>query len=286
VPGAVVIGFEEGDQLGASVSGGFDVNADGRVDALVGAPFGDVLATTPSNAGESYVISVVTDCGKDLLQPFFTCGTGACQAEGAYLCVEGALQPVCTPGTPGIEVCDGVDNDCDNTTDEGLGQTTCGTGACLRTVDNCAGGAPQVCAPGSPTPEVCDGIDNDCDGAVDNACFAFSGFFSPVDNPPTVNIMKPGAAVPVKFSLSGFQGYDIFKPGYPISSGATCGSGDADAVEETVSAGSSGLQYDATTDTYTYVWKTSRSMAGTCRVFDLGLKDGTIHTALFRFLRR
>ena len=59
VPGLVVEGYEAGDALGSSVGGGFDVNADGVDDALVGAPFADSLAATPTDAGESYVISPV-----------------------------------------------------------------------------------------------------------------------------------------------------------------------------------------------------------------------------------
>jgi len=46
------------------------------------------------------------------------------------------------------------------------GSTTCGVGACQRTVD-CSGGTPQTCVPGTPTAEVCNGIDDDCDGQVD-----------------------------------------------------------------------------------------------------------------------
>ncbi|HMC82146.1 MAG TPA: MopE-related protein, partial [Candidatus Polarisedimenticolia bacterium] len=65
------------------------------------------------------------------------------------------------------EVCDGLDNDCNNSVDDGLGQTTCGTGACLRSIDGCVGGVPQTCVPGSPAAEVCDNLDNDCDGSTD-----------------------------------------------------------------------------------------------------------------------
>ena len=72
-------------------------------------------------------------------------------------------QPTVYPGHP--EICDLLDNDCDGLVDEG--QTTCGVGACQRTVANCNNGVPQACVPGSPSPEVCDGIDNDCNGLVD-----------------------------------------------------------------------------------------------------------------------
>ncbi|MGH2830665.1 MAG: MopE-related protein, partial [Candidatus Binatia bacterium] len=76
----------------------------------------------------------------------------------------------CGPGTPSAEVCDGIDNDCDGTADDGLGTTTCGTGQCQRTVQNCVGGVQQTCTPGTPSAETCDSIDNDCDGVTDEGC--------------------------------------------------------------------------------------------------------------------
>jgi len=79
----------------------------------------------------------------------------------------GGSPQACVAGTPGTEVCGGGDEDCDGTIDEGLGQTTCGTGDCERTVDNCFGGTPQVCVPGSPSSEICNGFDDDCDGSTD-----------------------------------------------------------------------------------------------------------------------
>lgn len=65
------------------------------------------------------------------------------------------------------EVCNGKDDNCDGRVDENLGQTTCGTGACQRTVQNCVGGQTQTCTAGTPTTETCDGKDNDCDGQND-----------------------------------------------------------------------------------------------------------------------
>jgi hypothetical protein len=63
------------------------------------------------------------------------------------------------------EVCNGVDDDCDSSIDEGLGSTSCGVGACLRNVQNCLNGIVQVCSPGSPGTEICgNSIDEDCNG--------------------------------------------------------------------------------------------------------------------------
>jgi hypothetical protein len=113
--------------------------------------------------------------------------------------------------------------------------------------------------------------------------YNFTGFFQPVDNLPTLNIVKAGSGIPVKFSLSGDQGLSIFEMDYPASSAITCGGTAVDAIEQTVTAGSSSLSYDASTDTYTYVWKTDKSWAGTCRTLVVKLNDGTLHRANFQF---
>jgi hypothetical protein len=53
-----------------------------------------------------------------------------------------------------------------------------------------------------------------------------------------------------------------------------------------VTAGSSSLSYDATTDHYTYVWKTKKEWANTCRQLVVTLNDGsTPHLANFEFVK-
>src|SRR5205085_2496965 len=47
--------------------------------------------------------------------------------------------------------------------------------------------------------------------------YPFSGFFQPVDNTPTLNVVKAGSGIPVKFSLSGNLGLNILLAGYPQS---------------------------------------------------------------------
>ena len=114
--------------------------------------------------------------------------------------------------------------------------------------------------------------------------YAFAGFFAPIDNGGTLNAMKAGAAVPVKFSLDGDQGLSILAGGSPSSQTIVCESGaPIDAVEQTVTAGSSSLSYDAATDQYTYVWKTNKAWANSCRELTVTLTDGTSHTARFKF---
>jgi hypothetical protein len=114
--------------------------------------------------------------------------------------------------------------------------------------------------------------------------FPFGGFFSPIDNPPVVNLATAGSAIPVKFSLGGDRGLDILAPGSPESGQIRCDtSAPIDAIEQTVNPGSSSLSYDSRTGVYTYVWKTKKPWAGTCRQLTLTLTDGSVHPAQFKF---
>jgi predicted extracellular nuclease len=119
-----------------------------------------------------------------------------------------------------------------------------------------------------------------------NLRYAWDGFFAPVYNAPEVNIVKAGSGVPVKFSLGGDKGLAIFATGYPKSQVFTCDPSELQAtVDETVTAGSSSLQYDPLTGQYTYVWKTEKAWAGTCRRLNVTLVDGTTHTADFKLTK-
>jgi len=69
------------------------------------------------------------------------------------------------------------------------------------------------------------------------------------------------------FSLAGDKGLSIFDTGYPKSQVVSCQSlagKPTDALESTTST-PAGLKYDASTDQYTYVWKTDKAWTGTCR---------------------
>ena len=112
----------------------------------------------------------------------------------------------------------------------------------------------------------------------------FTGFFQPVDNPPTVNVVNAGRAIPVKFSLSGDKGLNIFAVGFPVSQQIACSDGSpVSEIEQTVTAGGSSLSYDAESDTYTYVWKTEEQWAATCRQLIVRLNDGSERVAFFKF---
>jgi predicted extracellular nuclease len=147
--------------------------------------------------------------------------------------------------------------------------------------------AAALTAPGTHTIKVQvtdDGGLTATDEATVFVIFNFTGFFQPVDNLPTINLVKAGAGVPVKFSLGGNKGLSIFAPGYPKSEQIACDStAEVDGIEETVTAGSSSLSFDPTTNVYTYIWKTEQAWANTCRQLVVKLNDNTIHRANFKF---
>ncbi len=117
--------------------------------------------------------------------------------------------------------------------------------------------------------------------------YGFSGFFSPVDNLPTVNNAKAGQAIPVIWRITDTNGVPISDPAsftklvsYPISCDAI--SGGATSPVEEYSTGSSGLQYSGD-GVWQFNWKIPRSYAGQCRMMVLTLVDGSTHTADFMF---
>lgn len=104
-------------------------------------------------------------------------GVGACARSGNIICNGAGDGTVCSvgPGNPVDEMCDGLDNDCDGTVDEGfnLGAAcTNGVGACARAGTLvCAGNGQAMCnaVAGEPGVESCNGLDDDCDGNTDEA---------------------------------------------------------------------------------------------------------------------
>ena len=90
----------------------------------------------------------------------------------------------------------------------------------------------------------------------------------------------------MKFSLGGYQGVSIFEIDYPKSQTVPCDStAPVDGIDQTVSAGSSSLSYDASSNQYVYVWKTDKTWANSCRQLVVRLKDGTYHRANFKFTK-
>ncbi len=115
--------------------------------------------------------------------------------------------------------------------------------------------------------------------------YSFSGFFQPVDNLPSINSIKAGSSVPIKFMLGGNQGLDVLTLGYPKVASIECDMDSGNVIQDNLEAANtnSNLSYDEQADQYVYVWKTEKSYAGSCKQFILKLKDGQTIFAHFKF---
>ncbi len=131
---------------------GVDDNCDGRVD--------EGCSCTDGQTQSCYTGPAGTD------------GKGLCK-KGNQICQNGQWGQCIGEVTPIAEICNGKDDDCNGTIDDGFNVgSNCqvGTGECQRTGRIiCATNGQAVCnaIAGTPSAEKCDGKDNDCDGQVD-----------------------------------------------------------------------------------------------------------------------
>jgi hypothetical protein len=130
----------------------------------------------PGDAGTELCNNIDDDCDgivdDHIVPATLTCGVGACQRTVAS-CAGGVTQ-TCTAGSPGTEVCNGIDDNCNGMTDETFPQSgmPCPTGVpgtCATGVFQCMTGVLSCKQTVFAVMEICNnGLDDDCNGIVDD----------------------------------------------------------------------------------------------------------------------
>jgi hypothetical protein len=109
---------------------------------------------------EGTLAGVGADCGSDIGE----CSTGTTICDAGEIVCDGAV-------TPNFELCNTLDDDCDNAVDENNpeGGLICGTsqGECESGVQLCNAGTLECNMQVLGGPETCNGLDDDCDGLFD-----------------------------------------------------------------------------------------------------------------------
>jgi 6-phosphogluconolactonase len=108
---------------------------------------------------------------------------------------------------------------------------------------------------------------------------SFEGFVGPIQDG---SVVTAGSVVPIAFSLGGDHGLDVLAAGSPTSVRVDCdAAGQASGGYPARS--DAGLLFDSATGTYTFAWRTRSSWAGSCRAFQLQLRDGSVEQLVVRF---
>jgi hypothetical protein len=113
--------------------------------------------------------------------------------------------------------------------------------------------------------------------------YSFSGFLAPIDNPPTMNQVKAGQTVPIKWDLKDAGGNvknDLAAVTSVRWETIRCPSATGDPDAESVTPGLSGLKI--LSGHFQYNWATLTTWVGTCWKFSVTFADSTTQSALFQ----
>jgi hypothetical protein len=136
----------------------------------------------------------------------------------------------------------------------------------------------------------CTATDNAGNSATASASYTvtyqFVGFSGPVDGGGTLNVVKAGQGVPLKWRLldaAGTPVTNLTAAAVNVANLACVAGATADELEEYANGGS-GLQ-NLGGGYYQFNWSTPKAYANSCKTMQLNLGEGATHNALFRFTK-
>jgi len=121
--------------------------------------------------------------------------------------------------------------------------------------------------------------------------YKFTGFFTPVDNPPVQNTANSGQAIPLKWRITDANDVPVLNLTAATVTAVTvsCSLGSSPDQLEEYTTGSSGLLNQGN-GYYQFNWNTPKSYKNSCKEMRLSLGEGSAtspvyHSANFQFVR-
>ncbi len=134
-----------------------------------------------------------------------TCGMGICQRTVARCA--GGMPQSCVPGTPVVEVCNGLDDDCDGTPDDGVGAALCPPAPFA---------ASYLCTAGGTCAFTCEPGRADLNGTYGDGCeCAEDGHGAACSAPTNLGTVAPGSAQTINGSILASGASDWFVVSFP-----------------------------------------------------------------------
>ena len=113
--------------------------------------------------------------------------------------------------------------------------------------------------------------------------YGFNGFTAPVQNPPTLNVLKAGRSVPLRWRVVDAQGAPVNNLTAAAVGATAISCPGATENRITVYGGSNSQLQNLGNGYYQLDWLAPSSYRNTCKALNLDVGDGEAHPLQFKF---